>query len=578
MPGFLVGEEGALSGMTIALEDAQEWILGRDPDVCYQVLEDPMVSRKHVLIRKEDERFIIENLSATNPASINGEPLYEPHELLEDDLLRVGSTVFRFKTSLEASLAQPAKISSPIQEENLEELLTFTSPIETRWLMKVTSGPNTGGEFSLEEGQEYVIGKDPLTCSIVFQDLSVSRTHAKITVGSEGDIFIEDLGSKNGVLVNGSLIDGLFQLSSQDAVVIGTTTFVIIDRFQERETLYAPLTSKETLGLSDKEKEEQEKKELEHQQEIAAKKNWKETFIPNRHLAIALLLFIVVLSSFVGIISLFHEEPIKIAKYDENKEIKAILENFPAVTYTFDPPSGKLFIVGHVITDVSYQELNYLIKTLPFVRSVEDNVIIDEYVWQNMNALLFKNPDFRSVLISGQKPGQFMLRGFVQSPDQLVALSDFVNMNFPYLDRLSNVVVVEDNIQTKIQSELLSKGFTNVTFQLNGGEIVFSGRLDEKNTKPFNELLQEVGKNPGIRQVKNFVVITQESSSRIDLTSRYTVTGTSKLGDMNQFVLINGRILTTGDLLDGMQITKINPNDIFLDKDGMKYKIDYNLP
>jgi hypothetical protein len=140
------------------------------------------------------------------------------------------------------------------------------------------------------------------------------------------------------------------------------------------------------------------------------------------------------------------------------------------------------------------------------------------------------------------------------------------------------MVVVEDNLQTKIQSLLSQKGYTNISFQLNNGEIVFTGRLDENEQKNFLSFLTELEKNSGIRQIKNFVVMGHESSSRIDLTSRYAVNGTSKFGNVNQFILINGKILTVGDSLDGMSITDINKRSIFLDKDGMKYKIDYNLP
>jgi type III secretion system YscD/HrpQ family protein len=576
MPGYLIAEEGALSGLTIHLQDDQEWILGRDPDVCFQVLEDPMVSRKHVLIRLEDGNYIIENLSATNPASINGETLEEPYTLSDQDFVRIGSTVFRFTTSLPSNEPLPtqSKLKSPLDENEFDELLSFKAPEQTRWLLKVTMGPNTGAEISLDEGKQYVIGKDQ-NCSIIFQDLSVSRQHAKLSIAVDGSIEIEDLGSKNGVLVNGSLIDGPTSLASQDVVAIGTTTFVIIDRLQERETLYAPIIeSSESLKLAEKEAEQ---KEAELHQELAAKKNWKETFIPNRHLAIAGALLLIIGSSFVGIISLFHEAPIQVAKIDYDRELDNILHNYPAVTYNFEPTSGNLFLVGHVMTDVSYQEMQYLLKSLSFIKTIDDNVIIDEYVWQNMNALLFKNPDFRSVLISGAEPGRFVLRGYVQSPDQLVSLVDYVNMNFPYLDRLSNTVVVEDNLNTKIQSQLIQRGYNNVSFQLTNGEVVFSGRLDESEQKEFNSFLKDVGKNPGVRQVKNFVIMVHETSSRIDLSGRYTVTGTSKFGDTNQFVLINGRILSVGDVLDGMNITQINPKSIILDKDGMKYKIDYNL-
>jgi type III secretion system YscD/HrpQ family protein len=576
MKGFLVAEEGALNGLTITLEDSQEWILGRDPDVCFQVLEDPMVSRKHVLIRLQESHFFIENLSATNPATVNGEPLEEALELNDQDLIKIGSTVFRFAHSLnEETPPSFTPTKSPIEDETFDELLSFRSPIETRWLLKVTLGPNTGAEFPLEEGKSYIIGKDQ-NCSIIFQDLSVSRQHAKLTLNNDETIEIEDMGSKNGVLVNGSLIDQKTPLASQDAVAIGTTTFVVIDRLQERETVYAPIV--ETVDVAKlAEKEALLQKEAEEKQELAAKKNWKETFIPNRHLFIACLLLFIMGSSLVAIISLFHEEKIEVVKYDFDKEIRSVLKNFSAVTYNFDKQTGNLFLVGHVMTDVSYQELNYLLRTLPFIQNIEDNVIIDEYVWQNMNALLFKNSEYRSVLISGTEPGKFILRGYVQTPAQLVSLVDYVNINFPYLDRLNNAVVVEDNLNTKIQSQLLEKGYTNVNFQLSNGEIVFSGRLDEKLQKDFNVYLKEVGKNSGIRQVRNFVAMTQETSSRVDLSTRYTVTGISKFGDSNQFILINGKILSIGDLLDGMNITQINRKTVYLDKDGMKYKIDYNL-
>ncbi|NBO23904.1 MAG: EscD/YscD/HrpQ family type III secretion system inner membrane ring protein [Chlamydiae bacterium] len=576
MKGFLVAEEGALNGLTITLEDSQEWILGRDPDVCFQVLEDPMVSRKHVLIRLQESHFFIENLSATNPATVNGEPLEEALELNDQDLIKIGSTVFRFAHSLnEETPPSFTPTKSPIEDETFDELLSFRSPIETRWLLKVTLGPNTGAEFPLEEGKSYIIGKDQ-NCSIIFQDLSVSRQHAKLTLNNDETIEIEDMGSKNGVLVNGSLIDQKTPLASQDAVAIGTTTFVVIDRLQERETVYAPIV--ETVDVAKlAEKEALLQKEAEEKQELAAKKNWKETFIPTRHLFIGCLLLFIMGSSLVAIISLFHEEKIEVVKYDFDKEIRSVLKNFSAVTYNFDKQTGNLFLVGHVMTDVSYQELNYLLRTLPFIQNIEDNVIIDEYVWQNMNALLFKNSEYRSVLISGTEPGKFILRGYVQTPAQLVSLVDYVNINFPYLDRLNNAVVVEDNLNTKIQSQLLEKGYTNVNFQLSNGEIVFSGRLDEKLQKDFNVYLKEVGKNSGIRQVRNFVAMTQETSSRVDLSTRYTVTGISKFGDSNQFILINGKILSIGDLLDGMNITQINRKTVYLDKDGMKYKIDYNL-
>jgi hypothetical protein len=53
--------------------------------------------------------------------------------------------------------------------------------------------------------------------------------------------------------------------------------------------------------------------------------------------------------------------------------------------------------------------------------------------------------------------------------------------------------------------------------------------------------------------------------------------GYSKKDGSNQFVVINGKILTLGDNLDGMIITSISPSLVVLEKDGLKFKINYNL-
>ena len=54
----------------------------------------------------------------------------------------------------------------------------------------------------------------------------------------------------------------------------------------------------------------------------------------------------------------------------------------------------------------------------------------------------------------------------------------------------------------------------------------------------------------------------------------FQVTGKSKIKD-KYTVVVNGRILSEGDNLDGMDVTKITPNTIFLERDDKKYRIDY---
>lgn len=579
MNGYLIAEEGPLAGLTIVFEEElekNEWVLGRDPEGSDVVLEDPMVSRKHAIVRLTSEGFTLENLSSVNPATQNGMVIEEPVLLKEGDIIQIGSTFFHFtekapKEEVEApSLAEMEEaIKTPEKEEPFAQLpseLHFGPDPETRWLLKVISGPNAGAEFAMHKDSTYLIGKDPNICDVVFQDLSVSRQHARITIDADENVFIEDLGSRNGVIVNGELIDEKHLLTSQDLVALGTTTFLIIDRHEARETILAPPTA--TFHPTSLKKEEA----------VAAKekRDWKETIIPKKILALAGVLGIVVFGTIVAMITLFKAQPVVVHKIDESEKIREIVSKFSGVQYSYNQPSGKLFLIGHVLTTVNQQELLYLLHELPFIQDIENNVIVDELVWQSMNDLLSINPIWIGVSVYGPSPGKFILRGYVNALEDAQALNDYINLNFPYLDKLENQVVVEKNLEIEIANELLQKGFSRVALQLSNGEVVLSGRVEEKYHSKFEHLISEIKKLPGVRMVKNFVLFTSIDTSLIDLSNAYAITGYSKRDDTDFYVVINGRILSQGDVLDGMLITNVKSKAVFLEKDGMQYKINYN--
>jgi hypothetical protein len=62
-------------------------------------------------------------------------------------------------------------------------------------------------------------------CDVVLDDAGVSRRHAAIRPGPDGWT-VEDLGSTNGVLVNGQLIRGPHLLHPGDRVELGSTAIV----------------------------------------------------------------------------------------------------------------------------------------------------------------------------------------------------------------------------------------------------------------------------------------------------------------------------------------------------------------
>ncbi|MEZ4297397.1 MAG: FHA domain-containing protein [Polyangiaceae bacterium] len=67
---------------------------------------------------------------------------------------------------------------------------------------------------------EFLIGRSA-ECQLALDDPLVSRKHAAIRVKKEG-VTVEDLGSRNGVLVNGTRVEGPQPITDQDRITIGS--------------------------------------------------------------------------------------------------------------------------------------------------------------------------------------------------------------------------------------------------------------------------------------------------------------------------------------------------------------------
>ena len=79
-------------------------------------------------------------------------------------------------------------------------------------------------EIALDPGDN-LIGRDR-DAVVWIDDESVSRRHARISIGKEGAT-IEDLGSKNGTYVGGKKIRGGRRLADRDVVKIGPATLTL---------------------------------------------------------------------------------------------------------------------------------------------------------------------------------------------------------------------------------------------------------------------------------------------------------------------------------------------------------------
>lgn len=90
--------------------------------------------------------------------------------------------------------------------------------------------------FLLQEfdigGSEVVIGRSS-DCHITIEDPLISRRHAQVVLREEG-AFVVDLGSRNGVRVNGRLVKGEQLLKDGDRIRLGTQelVFSVVERVE----------------------------------------------------------------------------------------------------------------------------------------------------------------------------------------------------------------------------------------------------------------------------------------------------------------------------------------------------------
>lgn len=615
MAAKLVAEEGLLKGLVLSLDEGgNEWTLGRDPESSQLVVEDPSVSRKHALFSRTPQGITVENMSSTNPVTVNNSEISEPVLLKQGDTIRLGNNLFRYYSEVEPQVTHMTEDMTEekkgeeerhdsIFEEEGESTTGTLAEIDlnlmetSRFLLKVVAGPNTGAEFAMQSDTSYVIGTDPAACDIVFHDVSVSRQHARLTI-KEDSLIIEDLKSRNGTLIDGRSAQGSQPLTPNSLVSLGTTTFVVIDREGERATIISPLMPSIVKSLQQEEEKkstpesreeadrrskiaferEQEAREYARQDaERAAAKKAERTMA-----AFGTLIVVAIISGILGVIGvgtamLFRSETIETAHVDVEKELDAVMSLFPTIKHSFNKTTGRLLLVGHVLTSVDRNQLLYNLQVLPFIQSIDfDNVIVDEFIWQETNTVLSKNPAWRGVTLHSPYPGHFVLSGYMDTRKQNDQLSDYLSQNFPYLDLLEKKVIVEEELVYQVNLVLQDFGLRNIQAEVNSGDVILMGSIGADQKQAFVDAIQKVQSIPGVRSIQNQVAEQATAESVVNITSEYPVTGSSADPQGNISVIIKGRILSKNDTLDGMKITNITDKAIFLEKGGINYKIDYN--
>jgi predicted component of type VI protein secretion system len=173
------------------------------------------------------EDSLIEELSAYLLEHARSERLALPSrpqiEFQTDERLALGE--FGIQTRLVRPSEDPAVAQPEPQHGNT---MIYSTAGRLRAPVEQTQGVRPTRALLVAEGRRHVIPPGGAVvgrsrdCDVVLADANVSRRHAEVRPAAAGTWTISDLGSTNGVLVNGHRIEGAEQLQTGDRIALGT--------------------------------------------------------------------------------------------------------------------------------------------------------------------------------------------------------------------------------------------------------------------------------------------------------------------------------------------------------------------
>jgi pSer/pThr/pTyr-binding forkhead associated (FHA) protein len=199
-----------------------DYTIGRSEENAVRLTERN-VSRKHARIALANGGWHLHDLTSYNGCYVNGARVADTQNLAHGDLIQLGD--YRLTVEDEALgasrdngvLTLPGRSGKNMQTDRLV----------------VIAGPSQGQEFVLS-GQRVVIGRGE-ECEVAINHPSVSRVHAEIRPIGDGRWEIVDLGSANGVRLNGVELPNSL-LDARDVIELGD----VVMRYLPAGEIYIP--------------------------------------------------------------------------------------------------------------------------------------------------------------------------------------------------------------------------------------------------------------------------------------------------------------------------------------------------
>jgi pSer/pThr/pTyr-binding forkhead associated (FHA) protein len=206
-----------------------EVTIGRGRDAAIP-LPFASISGQHARIVRDSGGYRIEDLGSANGTRL-GQRRLRPHvaeTIAVGDVAHLAGIELRFDGELSGEVPSPDNDrTATLARRLVHDIFEACPPAECARLV-VVLGPALGRELALTAcGRVFKLGRGE-QCDLAIADDDISREHAAFERGVDG-IAVRDLGSKNGVEVEGQRIVGERVVRDGEIVGMGKTRLRVVD-------------------------------------------------------------------------------------------------------------------------------------------------------------------------------------------------------------------------------------------------------------------------------------------------------------------------------------------------------------
>lgn len=238
---LIVSVPGPMHGKEIPLT-LTRFLIGSAPQAHLQAA-DPQISPQHCVLSLRDDKVFLQDLGSRTGTIVNNRPIKEEVQLRDGDGLKIGPLLFTMRiqanipkriadtdiahpalrdSSADTDIAHPALRDGSADTDIAHAALPPDEILEKVSLTVLVPGPLHGQSVPITV-PKFVIGRNSES-HLQAADPAISPKHCALSV-RDNRVYLQDLGSATGTIVNDQPINAEVQLREGDRFKVGSLIF-----------------------------------------------------------------------------------------------------------------------------------------------------------------------------------------------------------------------------------------------------------------------------------------------------------------------------------------------------------------